>query len=62
MQPETPASARPDSAPDTRPAPSPSLAAILAGWQRQGKIEIIPLSTVAAELTHGRLSPLVEET
>ena len=41
---------------------SPSLAAILAGWQREGKIEIVPLSTVAAELTLGRLSPLVEET
>jgi hypothetical protein len=44
------------------PRPAPSLAQILAGWQAQGKIEIIPLTAVAAELTHGRLSPLGEET
>lgn len=62
MHPETNETARPDTATDTRPAPSPSLAAILAGWQAQGKIEIIPLSTVAADLAAGRLSPLVEET
>jgi hypothetical protein len=76
MHPETNESARPLSTGPTTPgtpathtlvygadypAPSPSLAAILAGWQRQGKIEVIPLSTVAAELTHGRLFPLIEE-
>lgn len=52
----------PASAIDTHPAPSPSLADILALWQVQGRIEVIPLSTVAADLTLGRLSPLVEET
>lgn len=57
MHPKTHENARPTPAPETRPA-SPTL----AGWQAQGKIEIIPLSTVTAELTHGRLSPLVEET
>jgi hypothetical protein len=62
MHPETPAGARADSASDTRPAPSPSLSDILALWQVQGRIEVIPLATVAADLAAGRLAPRVEET
>lgn len=66
MQPQTTAqqTGRPgsDTATDTRPAPSPSLADILRMWQGQGKIDVIPLATVAADLAAGRLSPLVEET
>jgi hypothetical protein len=61
MQHETPAQETTRPAADAAPAPAPSLADILRLWQAQGKIEIIPLSTVAAELTRGTLSPLVEE-
>lgn len=47
------------------PAPaqaSPSLAQILGSWQAAGKIEVLTLEDVAADLAAGRLSPLVEET
>jgi hypothetical protein len=57
---ETPKSARPAPEPQPRPA-SPSLTDILALWQVTGRIEVIPLSTVADELARGLLSPLVEE-
>jgi hypothetical protein len=60
--PPPPAPNLPHPAPATCPAPSPSLSDILALWQVQGKIEVIPLSAVAADLTLGRLAPLVEET
>jgi hypothetical protein len=47
------------------PAPaqaSPSLAQILGSWQAAGKIEVLTLEDVAADLAAGRLSPLVTPT